>query len=127
MAVGNQRVDTPQTAAAILYESNGNFSRDSEAIVISGQNLPANAAVGKITASGKYTALAPAAADGSEVAAGMLVSAVDASAADAPGTVVVQHATLVNQEINWNTMTGPQITAARAELAAINIKVVDGQ
>ena len=48
------------------------------------------AVLGKATASGKYKELDPAAVDGSEVAAGILYDAVDASAADAEGVAIVR-------------------------------------
>lgn len=58
--------------------------RTSQATVASGQNLAARAVVA-FTAAGKLTAHAPAATDGTEKAVGILVHAIDASAADVVG------------------------------------------
>jgi hypothetical protein len=73
----------------VVSEGNGKISRET-ITVLSGQKLQAGAVLGKITASGKYKALAPAAVDGSEAAAGILYDAVDASAADAEGVAIVR-------------------------------------
>ena len=57
-------------------------------VLASGNDLDAGAVLGKLTADGKYTVLAPAGSDGSEDASGILLSPVDASAADQPCVVV---------------------------------------
>ena len=71
----------------VVSEGNGSISRET-ITVLSGETLEAG--LGKVTASGKYKALDPAAVDGSEVAAGILYDAVDASAADAEGVAIVR-------------------------------------
>ena len=53
--------------------------------------------LGKITTGGKYTGLAPAATNGSQNAAGILWAGVDASAADAPGVVVLRGPAIVSK------------------------------
>lgn len=50
--------------------------------LITGQNLARGAVIGRITASGKFTLCDPDAVDGSEQAVGILVHAIDATAAD---------------------------------------------
>lgn len=50
--------------------------------LITGQNLAANTVVARITASGKITAAALGAADGSQFPIGILAHAVDATSAD---------------------------------------------
>lgn len=50
--------------------------------LVSGQNLAKYTVVGRITASGKLTQWTPGAADGSQVAIGILVHATDASGGD---------------------------------------------
>jgi hypothetical protein len=56
----------------LKFEEDNLYSRD-EVTVASGQNLATGTVVGIITTSGKVTQLAPAANDGSENAAGVLV------------------------------------------------------
>jgi len=59
------------------------------ATLISGQNLVRGVPVGRITASGKLTECNPGAADGSEVALGIMVHAIDASAADKTAQIYI--------------------------------------
>jgi hypothetical protein len=105
----------------IVSEGNGSISRET-ITVISGQNLAAAAVLGKVTASGKYKALDPAASDGSQTAAGVLYDTVDASAADAEGVAIVRLAEVNAAELVWpDGITGAEKTTARGELAALTI------
>lgn len=110
------------TGECILSLANGDRSLE-QVVVVSGQNLPANAVVGKVTASGKYAVYANGASDGTEVAAGVLVAAVDASSADAPGVIVARDAELKSSGINWGASDGTGITAGTADLLALGIVI----
>ena len=59
-----------------------------EVILISGQNRTRGAVLGRITASGKYTHVDDAAADGSEIARAVLIEDTDATAGDLSNTPV---------------------------------------
>jgi hypothetical protein len=98
------------------------FSRD-DITVISGQNLAAGAVLGKITASGKYTAYNTAGADGSQNAAGVLYAAVNASAADTAGVAIVRHAVLAKEGLVWGASVTTQAhkDAAYAALKALTV------
>ena len=64
----------------------------------------------------------PAAADGSQIAAGILNDAVDASAADAEGVAVVRLAEVNAAELIWPAgITAGQKTTALGQLVALNI------
>jgi Bacteriophage lambda head decoration protein D len=103
----------------VVSEGNGRISRET-ITVLSGETLEAGAVLGKVTASGKYKALDPAAVDGSEIAAGILYDAVDASAADAEGVAIVRLAEVNAAELVWpDGITGPEQTTALGELAAL--------
>ena len=105
----------------VVSEGNGRISRET-ITVLSGETLEAGAVLGKVTGSGKYKALDPAAVDGSEVAAGVLYDAVDASGADAEGLAIVRLAEVNAAELVWPAgITGPEQTTALGELAALNI------
>ena len=110
-----------------LYEeADFKFSRD-QVTVISGQNLAAGTVVGKITASGKYTILAPAASDGSQVAAGVMEFDCNASAADTQGVVVSRMAIVKSTGLVWpGGISGPQKTTALGQLLALGIKQATG-
>ena len=105
----------------LVSEGNGRISRET-ITVLSGQTLSTGAVLGKVTASGKYKALDPAAVDGSEAAAGILYDAVDASAADAEGVAIVRLAEVNAAELVWpDGITGGEQTTALGELAALTI------
>ena len=118
---------------AVKFEVNPDFCRDVVTIA-SGSNaantyLKPLTLLGKITASGKFVPLNPAATDGSENVAGVLYSEnVDASAADKEAVVLVRGIALVvfEQLVLVNSLTTNQKAAAKAELLAMNIKCVTG-
>lgn len=105
----------------IIAEGNGSISREAVTIV-SGQNLVAGTVVGKITASGKYTAYDDDNSDGSQTAAGILYAAVDASGGDQPGVIIVRHAEVATALLTFaGTNDAGDITAGKADLAALDI------
>lgn len=105
----------------ILSEANGDRSRD-EATLASGNNLPAGAVLGQVTADGKYTELDPAGVDGSEVAAGVLYAPVDATSADAACVVNTRDAELSASALTWPSgITGGEQDQATAELQSAGI------
>lgn len=93
--------------------------------LITGQNLVAGTVIGKITASGKYTILAPAAGTGEQVAAGILVPNCNATAADVITRSLLRGPAQVNAtDLTWpGGITGPQKITAIAQLMSIGIKV----
>lgn len=107
----------------ILSESNGKRSRE-EITVVSGQNLGSMFVVGKITASGKYAQYDNAAADGTQTAAGVLIGATDASAADAKGVILARDCEVDYDTLQWKTaMSQGDKDAGVVDLAAIGIIV----
>ncbi len=96
----------------ILDAGNEPIAKDAIVIAAAAGAMPAGQVLGQITASGKYTAYAPAASDGSEVAAGILWAGVPDLSVDQPGLAVVRIA-----EVDGALLTGLD-TAARAALAA---------
>ncbi len=110
----------------LKHEEDNLYSRD-KTTLITGQNLATGTVVGIITASGKATQLAPAAADGSQNAAGVLIFPVDATGADKPAVIVARHAICSDNGLVWpGGITGPQKTAAIAQLKALGILVRQG-
>jgi hypothetical protein len=108
------------TMGARPYEfllSTANGSRAFEAVtIVSGAGaLAAGTVLGKITASGKYTAYSDAAADGSQAAAAILCDAVDATSADQLATVIARDA-----EVFASKLTGSDANGL-TDLAALNI------
>jgi hypothetical protein len=107
----------------LVWEVLRDYTRDTVTIASGAGKLEPGTVLGKITTGGKFTALAPAATNGSQNAAGILWDAVDASTADAAAVVVLRGPAIVNRhEITWpDGATEAQITAATTALATIGI------
>ncbi len=107
----------------LVWEVLREYTRDTVTIASGAGKLEPGTVLGKITTGGKFTALAPAATNGSQNAAGILWDAVDASTADAAAVVVLRGPAIVNRhEIIWpDGATEAQITAATTALATIGI------
>lgn len=93
--------------------------------VVSGQNLAAGAVVGKVTASGKYAIYNNGASNGTEAAAGILVAACDASGGDVTTARVLHRGPAVvnGNDIGWGSNDATGVTAGKADLLALGIKV----
>lgn len=107
----------------LVWETSRDYTRETVTITSGAGKLDPGTVLGKITTGGKYTGLAPAATNGSQNAAGIIWAGVDASAADAPGVIVLRGPAIVNRhEIVWPAgATEAQITAATTALATIGI------
>lgn len=108
---------------ALLTEGEGQISRD-EVIFADGTDIPASAVVGKITASGKYVELDPAASDGSQTAAGFTLYPIKADGADVKGVIIARLAEAKGPALEWPTgITEAQTATAIGHLANLNIVV----
>ena len=98
------------------------YNRESVTL-ITGQNLTLGAVLGKITASGKYTAVAPSASDGSQTASAVLLADVDATSADKKAVILARGPAVVAADfLVWPSgATSGQKTAATAQLVALGI------
>ena len=116
-------VEGPYEADIVVFEEDDRFSRD-RVTVITPQNLAIGTVVGIITASGKVTILAPAAVDGSQTAAGVMIAAVDASAADKDGPMLARECTVKDKNLVWpGGISAGQKTTAIGQLKALGIVV----
>jgi hypothetical protein len=66
----------------------------------------------------------PAAIDGSQVAMGVLLDNVNATAGDTPCVVITRQAEMNQKEMNYGAMTGPQIITANGQLAAPSVMII---
>ncbi len=108
----------------LKYEAPNLYSREA-AVVATGQNLAIGTVVARKTADGKLYALAPAASDGTEVAAGVLATDTDATLAERSDAVLVaRHAIVARNGLIWPAgITAPQKASAEAQLAARGVLV----
>ncbi|MBF0309818.1 MAG: head decoration protein [Magnetococcales bacterium] len=110
----------------LKYEAPSFYSRDT-VTVASGQNLVLGAVVGIKTADGKVHTLDPAATDGTETAAGVLLQAVNATSADVDAVMVTRHALVADVALVWPAgITTNQKSAAIAHLKGIGILIRKG-
>ncbi len=117
------QTEARRTGEFLLSEGNGTISREA-VTVVSGQVLVAGQVVGKVTASGKYAAFDNDAADGTEVAAGVLYAGVADLAADQPGVIIARDAEVAGVHLTWDAANdAAAITAGKADLKAIGIHV----
>lgn len=111
----------------LKYEAPNLYSRD-QVTVGAGQNLPLGAVVGLVTATGKVKRLDPSATDGSQVAAGVLMQAVDATLIDREdGLMLARHAIVADHALAWPApITASEKQAAIAQLKSLGILVRKG-
>jgi hypothetical protein len=102
----------------VVSEGNGHISRDT--VTVSGAaKVLAGTVLGKITTTGKFVILAPAATDGSQIAAGILWGGRDATLADRQGVIMARQCEVNASELIWPPgITGPQTITATTQLAA---------
>jgi len=108
----------------IKWEQEADYSRR-KITVASGNSVVMLEVVGKVAVTGKYVPLAPAATDGREAAAGIMIGAIDASAADKAGVILERDALVATENLVWPAgITAGEKTTAIAELDALGIKAV---
>jgi hypothetical protein len=111
----------------LKYEAPNLYSRD-RVTVTAGQVLALGTVLGQVTASGDLTALDPDAVDGSAVAVGVLLQAIDATAgARSDGLMVARHAILADHALTWPAAITPAEQAtAIAQLKTRGLLVRQG-
>ena len=114
----------PPTMGDVLkYELNPNFTRETVTL-LAGVAYPVGSVLGRITASGKYKLATSGGTDGAQTAAAVLLYAVDATAADAPGLVVTRGPAIVSKAalVFDATVDDPAKTATKhGQLTALGI------
>lgn len=103
-------------------EADRHFSRE-EGVIVSGAGVVETGTVlGQITASGKYTPVTVAAADGSQNAAAILLFTVDATDADVTGVLIARDAIVAHQALLYgaDVDSAAERLAIHAALGALN-------
>jgi hypothetical protein len=114
------------SSAFLKMEAEQGYSRE-DITLATGNNLEAGTVLGKVTATGKYTAYDNEATDGSQTAVGVLLFAVNATASDQPAVAIVRHAIIAKQALLWGAgvTTQTEKDAAIADLQALGITARD--
>jgi hypothetical protein len=111
----------------LKYEAPNLYSRE-QVTVVAGQNLALGAVVGRITASAKFKVFDPAATDGSELPAGILLGACDATLIDRDDAMLLaRHGMVASNAVVWPAgITTEQKTTALAQLSSLGVLVRQG-
>ncbi len=121
------QTEAQHSSAFMISEANGTLSRENITILAGSgavRALTAGMVLGKVSASQKYVQFDQDAVDGSQNAAGILLTDVTApDGTDAKGAAIVRSAEVNSAEIVWpSDITGPEQTAAEAQLDALWIR-----
>jgi len=107
---------------AYLVSDDIHLSREAVVFAQAPLEITAGQVMGKITATGKYVPLAPAAKDGSEKAAAISYDNVDVTQADKLAPATLRQAAVKASELIWPVgITDAQKTKAIADLEAVTI------
>jgi hypothetical protein len=115
-----------QNGEAIINEGFKESSRDQPMLIPSTTPYRANTVLARVTSggdTGKWGKFDPAGANGLNVARGYLWGSRPASTVAQRATVIARNAELNGKKLVWDTatpITGPQITAAVAQLMTID-------
>lgn len=118
------QVDSSTWGFGVLYELREDFTREEITIVSGAGEVKPLTVLGKITATGKYTPLNTAATDGSEEAAGIMYSHVDATSGDKAAVALVNGPAIVRAGglIFPAGISSGDKAIALSELKALSIK-----
>ena len=111
----------------LKYEAPNLYSRE-QVTVVAGQNLELGAVVGRITATAKFKVFDPAATDGSELPAGILLGACDATLIDRDDAMLLaRHGMVASNAVVWPAgITTEQKTTALAQMSSLGVLVRQG-
>lgn len=118
-------VKAPTEGDLLKYELNHNYSRE-VVTLLAGTDYKIGSVLGQITTGGKYKLSANTGADGAQVAAGVLVEAVNATGGDRTGVIIRRGpAILSSAELVFDTSVDDATKRAAkiAQLATIGIVV----
>ncbi len=119
--------ETTHPGGFLVWEAFRDYTRETITVATGTAfaTLDSGTVLGKITASGKYTAHDPAAVDGTETAVAVLWGKADATGGDVPAVALVRGPAVVNRYdlVFVGTPSEGEITAAHAALLAVGILV----
>jgi hypothetical protein len=122
--MATQVITEPFRIAEFLVSEAGGYQSREVAIIQGGVYTPPGTVLGRITATSVLVPVAPAAADGSQTAFGVLYQGVAATELAVQRTYIARSAEVNGNVIVWPAaITAPQKTAAIAQLATLGILV----
>lgn len=108
----------------LKYEAPNLYSRD-RITLAAGQHLPLGTVVGTVTATGQFKQIDPSATDGTQVAAGVLLQACDATLIDRDDALIAaRHAIVAHHALAWpDAITLAEKSTAMSQLKALGVLV----
>ena len=117
----NVKTESVYTGEFLVSEGNNTISRE-QVPLAANLTMEPGTVVGKETATGAFKPLAPDAADGTEVAAGILYAGKVTDASGGDGVIIARLAEVVDSLLVWPAgITDEQKTAAVDQLAGLDI------
>jgi len=111
----------PTIGQVVKYEEELRFSRD-DVTVAAGQNLQLGTVVGRVTSSGEIGAWNPAATNGLQNVAGVILDNVDATAGSVTSVMLARHAIVARDSLIFaGTPTQEEIDSAIDTLKSLGI------
>ncbi|EHS53426.1 bacteriophage-like protein [Rhizobium sp. PDO1-076] len=111
----------------VKYEADSSYSRDEDTLASGSGVVLSGTVLGKVASTRKFKPLAPAAADGTEKAAAIILQRSDATSADQTVVNLKRHAKVVLQSLKWPAgITAEQRAAALDQLEALGLVARNG-
>lgn len=112
-----------KTDSDVVKDEGANrFSRDDDVLASGSGKVACGTVLGRVTATGKFKPFAPAASDGSQTAAAIILQSADATSADVTVVNLKRRAQVVLQALVWPAgITATQRNAALASLETLGI------
>lgn len=122
-----QRFSLRTVSDIVKDEGTNTYSRDDDVLASGSGVVKIGTVLGKVTASGKFKPLAPAASDGTQNAAAIILQDANATSADQTVVNLKRRAQVVLQNLTWPAgITAPQKVAALAALETTGIVARNG-
>lgn len=111
----------------VKYEAEPSYCRDEDTLASGSGIVQLGTVLGKVTSTGKFKPLAPAASDGTEKAAAVILQRSDATTTDQTVVNLKRHALVVRQHLKWPAgINAAQQAAALDQLEAAGIVARNG-
>lgn len=117
-------VEPVRAGAFLRSQGPGDISRDNAVLASGAGACRTGTVLGRVTATGKYVPLDPAAATGAEVASAILFRDVDATSSDVPCGVVARLAEVKADLLVWPAGISPEDKAAAVGQLAVNFIIL---
>jgi len=113
----------PSMGDVLKWDANPNYTREAVTL-LTGTSYAAGSVLGKITASGKYKLATATGTDGAQIASAVLLTATDATGADAMGVILARGPAIVSKAelaFDASVTAGALTTTKLAELVTVGI------